>query len=413
MEEERLNRSLELKQWILSRLKQGGPIPFSQFMDWCLYHPQYGYYLSERSTIGKEGDYYTGPCVHPLFGGMIAKQLSQMAEGLGEDSFDIIEMGGGRGFLCKDILDWARQKIPLFFRNLRYTLIEKNPHFLKEQRERLQQYEGEGYVRWMDLETFGQEKGQFTGCFLSNELVDAFPVHLVVFDNGKLKEIYVTQDNGQFREERGEPSDPRLVTYFDSMGITLQEGQRAEVNLKALDWMERVGHLLKKGFVLTIDYGYLADELYSPHRRQGTLLCYHRHHTSNNPYERLGEQDITSHVNFTALIQKGEEAGLQFTGLVTQYHFLLALGILQEMELLNLEISELDGLRMRLSLMHLLEPERGMGEVFKVLIQHKGIDKPVLDGLRDLGKIPWPTPYSNHSVSWEQGKNKQDVKEHP
>jgi SAM-dependent MidA family methyltransferase len=158
-----------------------------------------------------------------------------------------------------------------------------------------------------------------------------------------------------------------------------------------------VARCLKKGFVLTIDYGYLANELYGPRRRQGTLLCYHQHRTSENPYERLGEQDITSHVNFSGLIQKGEEVDLHLTGFVPQYRFLLGLGILQEMESLGRERSETDALRLRLSLKHLIEPELGMGEVFKVLIQHKGMEQPSLDGLRDLGSIPWTI--SPHSVS--------------
>jgi SAM-dependent MidA family methyltransferase len=157
---------------------------------------------------------------------------------------------------------------------------------------------------------------------------------------------------------------------------------------------------LKTGFVLTIDYGYLAKELYGPHRSQGTLLCYYQHRTSENPYERLGEQDITSHVNFSSLIQRGEEVGLHLTGLVPQYQFLLALGLLQEMESLGRDMSEVEALRLRLSLKHLIDPEMGMGEVFKVLIQHKGMDQPQLDGLRDLGSIPSP-------ISGEEARNWQ------
>ncbi len=391
METERESRSEALKRWILSRIEKKGPVPFSQFMEWCLYHPQYGYYSSGGVRIGKEGDYYTGPCVHPLFGAMVAKQLSQMAEILGEENFEVVEMGGGRGFLCQDILNWANRNAPHFFKGLRYFLVETSPSFLKEQKERLHSYEKEGKIRWMDPAGFGKGKNRISGCILSNELVDAFPVHLVVLDSGQLKEIYVTRYNDQLREVVGELSDPGLLSYFESMSVTLQEGQRAEVNLRALDWMGKMGLFLNKGFVLTIDYGYLAQELYLPHRRHGTLLCYHQHQISENPYERLGEQDITSHVNFTSLITKGEEVGLGFTGLVSQYRFLIALGILQEIESLNQEGSDLDGLRLRLSLMHLIEPETGMGEIFKVMIQHKGIDKPLLDGLRDLNSIPWPT----------------------
>ncbi|MBM4279032.1 MAG: hypothetical protein FJ130_14320 [Deltaproteobacteria bacterium] len=399
-----------LKQFILSQIEQKGPIPFHQFMEGCLYHPQYGYYQSGGLKIGKEGDYYTSSCVHPLFGGMIAKQLLQMAEILGEDPFEIVEMGGGRGFLCQDILDWAKKKAPHFFSRLKYSLVETSPHFLKEQKERLRPYEEEGKVSWMDSVTFERGKAQITGCILSNELVDAFPVHQVIFENGTLKECYVTQRNGQLKEVVGEPSDSRLIPYFESLNIMLQEGQRAEVNLKALDWMERVGRFLEKGFVLTIDYGYLAEELYAPQRRKGTLLCYHRHQTSENPYQHLGEQDMTSHVNFTALIKKGEEGGLGFTGLVTQYRFLLALGVLQEMESLNQEASELDGLKWRLSLLHLIEPEIGMGEVFKVLIQHKGMAKPVLDGLRDLNSIPWPAHSQNFSPPLVGGDEEEGEK---
>jgi len=398
MEEEKRNRGERLRRLILSQIEERGAIPFSQFMEWCLYHPEDGYYQSERMSIGRDGDFYTGPCVHPLFGGLIAKQLSQMSERLGGAFFDVAEQGGGKGFLCEDILQWAKQKASAFYERLRYHLIETSPHLLKEQKERLLEHQKEGKVFWMDPEAFEQGKALMEGCFLSNELVDAFPVHQVIFDRGILKEIYVAQDHGQLKEQWGELSDPRIASYFQSMDIALREGQRAEVNLKALDWVEKVARCLKTGFVLTIDYGYLAKELYGPHRREGTLLCYYQHRTSGNPYERLGEQDITSHVNFSSLIQKGEEVGLHLTGLVPQYQFLLALGLLQEMESLGRDMSEMDALRLRLSLKHLIEPEMGMGEVFKVLIQHKGMDQPQLDGLRDLGSIPWP-------ISGEEAKN--------
>jgi SAM-dependent MidA family methyltransferase len=389
MEEEKRSRGERLRGFILSQIEKRGSISFSQFMEWCLYHPDYGYYRSERMNIGRDGDFYTSPCVHPLFGGLIAKQLSQMSEQWGGPFFDVVEQGGGRGFLCEDVLQWAKKNSSVFYQRLRYHLIETSPFLLKEQRERLGEHEKEGKVFWMDPEAFEEGRALVEGCFLSNELVDAFPVHQVIFDRGNLKEIYVTQDHGQLKEQWGKLSDPRIVSYFQSMGITLQEGQRAEVNLKALDWMEKVARCLKKGFVLTIDYGYLAKELYGSHRREGTLLCYTQHQTSENPYERLGEQDITSHVNFTGLIQKGEEVGLRFTGLVPQYQFLIGLGLLQEMESLGREMPEMDALQLRLSLKHLIEPEMGMGEVFKVLIQHKGMDQPQLDGLRDLNSIPW------------------------
>jgi SAM-dependent MidA family methyltransferase len=389
MEKEKSGQEKGLKGFIISEIEETGPIPFSKFMEWCLYHPEFGYYSSRRSKIGKDGDYYTSSCVHPLFGRLIAKQLFQMAEMFEEERFDVIEMGGGRGFLCEDILNWSKQKAPAFHDRLRYNLVEPVSPFLKEQKERLSKHEMEGKVSWVAPEAFAKGDVEIQGCFLSNELVDAFPVHRIALDQGKLREIFVAQEHGDFEERLGELSDPRIAHYIQSMEIKLEEGQKAEVNLNALDWMENVGRCLKKGFVVTIDYGYLAKELYAPYRREGTLLCYHHHRVFEDPYERLGEQDITAHVNFTSLIQKGEEVGLRFTGLVPQYQFLIALGLFQEMECRSREMSEIDGLKLRLSLKHLIEPNAGMGEVFKVLIQHKGIEKPELDGLRDLRSIPW------------------------
>src|SRR4030043_493338 len=329
MEEETGSQGERLSQFILSEIGKGGPIPFSQFMEWCLFHPEYGYYRSERAKIGRDGDYYTSPCVHPLFGGMIAKQLSQMAEQMGGSTFDVVESGGGRGFLCEDVLQWTKKNSPVFYQRLHYHLIETAPPFLKEQKERLREYKKEGKIFWIESEAFEKGKIQMEGCFLTNELLDAFPVHQVVVDHGNLKEVYVTQENSQLKEH------------------------------------------------------------YASHRRAGTLLCYTRHRTSDNPYERIGEQDITSHVNFTSLILKGEELGLRLTGLVPQYQFLMAWGLLQEMESMEKEMSEMDGFQFRLSLKHLIEPEMGMGEVFKVLIQHKGIIEPQLNGLREFRSIFW------------------------
>jgi SAM-dependent MidA family methyltransferase len=320
----------------------------------------------------------------------VAKQLAQMADILGGGVFDVIEMGGGRGFLCKDILDWLRSYDKKCYGRLRYTLMEKTPLFHEEQKGRLSFYEKEGKVFWTDPETFDGQETRMEGCYLSNELIDSFPVHRVTVHHRALKEIFVTYENDQFVECLQDLSDPRISDYFRRMGVALEEGQKAEVNLEALHWTETIARRLTRGFVITIDYGYLAEELYASRRREGTLLCYFQHRVSENPYERLGKQDMTAHVNFTALIHKGEEVGLRFAGLVPQYRFLLALGLLQETESMGKVLSTLNGLKLRLSLKHLIEPESGMGEIFKVLIQHKGVGQPQLMGLRDLDTVPWP-----------------------
>ncbi len=383
MEETGGDRGDALRASILSEIQEQGSIPFVRWMESCLYHPEFGYYQAE-ARIGKEGDYFTSPCVSPVFGYLVAKQLAQMQEFLGGEVFDVLEMGGGRGFLCNDVLHWAQENRPSFYQKLRYFLIETSPHFLKDQKTRLAREEQQGKVFWIPPERFWTEDDRFEGCFVSNELIDAFPVHRVMLEQGVLKELYITHRDGRFEETWQRPSSPELSSYFEWMGIGLHESQRAEVNLHALDWMRKAAQALTRGFVLTIDYGALAEELYSPYRMEGTLRSYFRHRISENPLERPGEQDITCHVNFTALIRKGEESGLRLTGFVPQYRFLLGLGFLQEVERMERGLSELDALKMRLSLKHLIEPERGMGEVFKVLVQHKGVENPDLDGLKEL-----------------------------
>lgn len=374
----------DLMSFITSRIRATGPVTFAQFMEWCLYHPDYGYYGSGKAKIGKAGDFYTGPCVNPLFGGMVAKQLCQMGELLGNDTFTVLEIGGGRGFLCADILAWMKNNEPAWWRRLEYCLIERSPAFLAEQQERLQEEAAQGKVRWL---TGGVSDNAVTGCILSNELVDAFPVHLVICEGGRLKEIYVDEVDGRFVERYERLSDPRLGSHFSALGVRLVEGQKAEVNLQALTWLEEMARSLSRGFLLTIDYGERAAMLYDPGRRRGTLRCFYRHQLADSPYENVGLQDITAHVDFTSLIRKGEEVGLAFTGLVPQYRFLLAMGLLDEAAALSQGMDPVEGLQFRLSLKSLIEPERGMGEIFKVLIQHKGVEKPALRGLRELKAI--------------------------
>jgi len=387
MEEKEGSREEELKRLIISEINLKGPITFSQFMELCLYHPIYGYYQSNRIKVGKNGDFFTSPCVHPLFGGLVAKQLSQMAEFLEGETFDILEIGCGNGFLASDILDWCKQKRAQFYKTIKYYLLEANPKFLNYQKERLLEHEKEGKLFYLDQEDFKNARLRIQGCIISNELIDSFPVHRVILHNGILKEAYVNQKNGKLIEQWGKISDIRIYEYLNSMGINLQEAQMVEVNLKAIQWIEEVSRCLKKGFVITIDYGYLSQELFDVSRASGTLLCYYRHNISDNFFKKLGKQDITSHVNFTALIKKGEEVGLSFTGLVPQFQFLISLGLLQELESLEKGLDPIEALKLRLTLKHLIEPDIGMGEVFKVLIQHKGIEKPNLDGLKGFSSI--------------------------
>jgi SAM-dependent MidA family methyltransferase len=213
--------------------------------------------------------------------------------------------------------------------------------------------------------------------------VDAFPVHLVEMSKGQLKEVYVALQDDSFIELIDAPSTPEINKYFNSINIQLEEGHRAEVNLKAVEWMRWVAKTLYKGFVITVDYGYPAEELYAPYRKDGTLLCYFKHRVVEDPFVNIGEQDITSHVNFTTLISTGEAEGLHTAGMADQTHFLFGLGLGNVIQAsVSDGIDSTDALEQRLMIKNLIMPG-GMGSIFKVLLQFKGLDAvPELSGLK-------------------------------
>ena len=172
---------------------------------------------------------------------MVARQLVQMSELVGTERFTVVEMGAGRGFLCRDILDWARGNAPAFYRRLDYRLADRSRRLIREQKERLAPYAGEGKVSWEEEGEGERGEGMIDGCFLSNELVDAFPVHRVVFQGGRLREIYVGERDGDFLDVPGDLSTPEIGEYFSDDGVELEEGQEAEVNLHAREWIGKWG----------------------------------------------------------------------------------------------------------------------------------------------------------------------------
>lgn len=376
----------ELEEFVRSRIEACGGITFAEYMGHCLYHPQFGYYMGPRDRIGKGGDFFTSTSVHALFGRLVARQLRQMWELLGKGPFTVAEQGAGEGHLALDILDAAREEDPEFYQALSYRLVEISPDNISRQKAQLQ---GHGdKVSWSALE----DLGRLTGCFLSNELVDAFPVHLVEMHQGQLREVYVVSKDGVLAEELREPSTAALGESFSRLGIELAEGNRAEVNLEGARWMEQVGAQLERGFVITIDYGYRAEELYAPQRRGGTLMCYHRHTSSENPYERIGCQDITAHVDFTSLEMAGQRQGLEPLCFREQYRFLMGLGFVEELAALSArETDENRARALRMTLKNLIMPDGGMGETFKVLIQGKAVGQPELLCMRGLDQIAVPS----------------------
>ncbi|RAQ48394.1 hypothetical protein B9S53_02460, partial [Arthrospira sp. O9.13F] len=283
-------------------------ITFAEYMEMALYDPKQGYYNHNSPQIGAQGDCFTSPHLGSDFGELLAEQLVEMWEILGKpEPFTLVEMGAGQGILAADIIGYLQGQYPQVVGVLDYAIAEKSTRLKTEQQRRFQQL-GAPFtqIRWCDLDEIANHS--ITGCFFSNELIDAFPVHLVTRQNNQLQEIYLTttgsKSDYQLAEVVGELSTPQLADYFRLVGIDLlseayPEGYRTEVNLAALGWVETVARKLRRGFVLTIDYGYSADRLYSPTRREGTLQCYYQHRHHNNPDIYIGEQDITAHVDFT------------------------------------------------------------------------------------------------------------------
>lgn len=373
-----------LDRLIAEAIRERGRITFAQFMDMALYHPKWGYYMRPEARIGPRGDFYTSPHVHPLFGLLVGDQLAQMWDLLDHPNpFAIVEFGAGQGLLARDILDGLSRRHPDCLNSTRYIIVERSPHLIREQRRELAASPlPPGRALWLDRLDRLPDHGQLAGCVLSNEFVDALPIHRVRRQEGQIKEIYVGRAEG-YTELIDDLSTPLLASYFSDLNVELEEGQEAEVNLAALSWLEGTARALDRGFIITIDYGCESEELYGPRFPRGTLMCYRQHRATEDPYAYVGQQDLTSHVNFTSLMRRGQELGLQTTGFTNQMKFLLALGMLERAH----EWDQGPGagnVGAKLAARRLIMPG-GMGEIFKVLVQHKGIDGPHLKGLSP----PW------------------------
>lgn len=346
---------------------------FEQFMALSLYDPEFGYYRSPELVIGKGGDFYTSAHLHPVFGGLIGKQIREMWEYSGSpDQFTIVEVGGGEGYICRDMLTYLENSP--FFNALWYVIVEINPAMQEKQQKLLGSFCNK--VRWApslaDVGPVG------CGCIFSNELLDAFPVHLVTMEE-ELREIYISLQGDTLTEEAGPASSPEIAAFFDDAKIRLDRGYRTEVNLGIRDWLKDVDTVLEKGFVLTIDYGYHARDYYSEDRNRGTLICYHQHRIIEDPFQHIGLQDMTCHVNFSAVRKWGEELGLRTVGWSSQGAFLVSLGIDEEIQKLA---AESDDYLLEIGRIKKLIMPQGMGDSHMVMVQYKGAGEPGTPNLR-------------------------------
>ena len=350
------------------RLARVGRITFSEFMRLALYDAREGYYASAREPFGASGDFYTASQVHEVFGALLADEFAAVWQSLERPSdFTIIELGAGRGELACDALAALQEKHADCFSSARYVICEISERLRERQRDRLAEF-GSRVVWVNELEELG---APVNGVVFSNEFFDALPVHLVQWRDGRLREIYVERaadDRLQFCED--ELSSVALADYWQRVGAPLEEGQRAEINLEAVQWIKRIAQVLARGRVITIDYGDVAERLYTDERMVGTLRCFYRHTLNDQPLERIGEQDITASVNFTALMEYGRDVGLKTISFARQTDYLIKLGVLERAADLarQAEGESPQALQHRLALKQLFVPQ-GIAAYFKVLVQ--------------------------------------------
>jgi SAM-dependent MidA family methyltransferase len=369
-------------------------ITFADYMDLVLYHPEQGYYTTKKAKIGAQGDFFTSPHLGSDFGELLAEQFVQMWEILNRPNpFTLVEMGAGQGILAQDILQYLHKHHFPCFDALEYVIVEKSNTLIAEQKHWLQSLvQSWGRLHWYEWHEIPGHS--IVGCCFSNELVDAFPVHQIQIEEGHLQEVYVTITEQGLTPVVAELSTSKLADYFKLIDISFlphlyPNGYQSEVSLAALDWMQTVAARLQQGYVLTIDYGYPAQRYYSPVRLQGTLQCYYQHSYHSNPYIQIGKQDITAHVDFTALQRQGERCGLQTVGFTQQGLFLMALGLGDRLAALSNPATDeqpsLNEILQRREALHSLINPMGLGN-FGVLIQSKGLtsaqSREELKGLR-------------------------------
>jgi SAM-dependent MidA family methyltransferase len=404
-----------LRQKIEQEIRDRGPIPFSRYMEMCLYDAEYGYYNRNAEQFGKAGDFYTSSDVHAVFGRLLARQFDEMWRALGAPPrITLNEFGPGRGLFARDVLDWSEKTFPDFFRVLRYVLVERSlalcariestlsyhlesgkavlhhegfragePSEVAERRHSLAQHvsSGTGTPRQQVPSAIAhphEADADMPSIIFANEFFDALPVE-VVSAQGCLR---VDICGGRFVETWAAPSPP-VLEFLDRHSVHPEAWERVEVPLAAQQTMESIAASLRRGFLVVIDYGYTREEQVGG-RHRGTLKAIRQHSVSANPYEAPGEQDITADVNFTALATAAEKWGMQTQELITQSQFLMGIGEANQFaDAFEKCRLPQERAKVALQLKHLVTPA-GMGENFHVLIGSKGIEKETVAELAGL-----------------------------
>jgi SAM-dependent MidA family methyltransferase len=373
---------LTLREYIEQEIRERGPIRFSRYMELCLYGATGGdppgYYSRAKEQFGKAGDFYTASDVHAVFGRLLARQFDEMWRALGTPRrLDLVELGPGRGLFAQDVLDWTAKKFPEFDRALQVTLVEASAGLRLRLEERFADRIAAGKVKIVEMVEQAGIEGEFI--VFANEFFDALPVE-VIADRGDLR---IGVEGGRFVETFA-PASAEELEFLDRYSVHPEPGERVEATLVAIEYLRRAAAVLPpigRGYCLLIDYGYTRQEQLAG-RHRDTVMAYRQHTVSRTPYEAPGEQDITAHVNFTALMEVAKQARLEPLALVTQSQLLMGIG--EETQFADaFEDCRLpqERAKVALQLKHLATP-MGMGDTFQALVLGRGASGAGLSGLK-------------------------------
>ena len=335
-------------------------ITYAEYMKQALYHPQYGYYMKEQSKIGREGDFITTSNISDIYGRSLAKWFYKKANEWNLP-FAVCEIGAGTGRFAKAFIDEWRL---ISSKPIHYYILEESPYHQKLQKEILI---GDEVRQMKSLE----EITPFEGLIFSNELYDAFPVHVIENHEGQLMEVMITFKNNQLVEIVERLENDEILRFLKLYGVQLNNRQRIEIPLQMEAMVSAIAKALLRGAVLTVDYGYTNEEWMDPGRRDGSLRGYYKHQQVNNVLERPGEMDMTSHVHFDPFIKMGNQEGLQFVNKWRQDEFLLTTGILDELQE-NYDPNPFSAVSKRNRAIRSLILPGGMSSSFHVVLQQKG-----------------------------------------
>jgi SAM-dependent MidA family methyltransferase len=376
---------VSVREQIEQEIRQRGPMPFSRYMEICLYDPTAGYYSRNAEQFGKAGDFYTSSDIHAVFGRLLARQFDQMWKALDRPpEIEILELGPGRGLFARDVLDWSNKKLHEFFTAVTYTLQESSPALRTKLQDTLKNHltGGKAMISEESPEkrpTIHRSLAPETPLIVfANEFFDALPVEIL----GTAGKLHIALENNRLHEIWLPPLDEEME-FLDRYSVHPEAGERIEVPLLAQNWIGKIAHAIARGFLVMIDYGYTRNEQIAG-RYRGTLMAYRHHSASPDPYQAPGEQDLTAHVDFTALAVACEQAGMQVEKLLTQSQFLMGIGESNQFAdaFEDCRVPQ-ERAKVALQLKHLVMPV-GMGENFQVLIASRSADPKTIYRLSGL-----------------------------